>query len=62
LKVLVDISVWSQSFIASPADVVITDTMMNKNGLEVIRDLKASCPDVKIIAITGHGSEFLDAA
>ena len=38
-------------------DLVISDIMMpKKSGLEVARELRASFPDVKIIAITGHFS------
>lgn len=38
----------------SPADLIITDIIMpEKEGLEIIRDLKKDYPDVKIIAISG---------
>ena len=40
-------------------DLVITDILMNKNGLEVIQELKRGFPTVKIIAITGHDPDFL---
>jgi PAS domain S-box-containing protein len=39
-----------------PADFVITDIVMpDKEGLAVIRELKAEFPDLKIIAISGGG-------
>lgn len=39
---------------AKPVDVVITDVMMpEKDGFEVIRALKSSFPNVKIISISG---------
>ena len=51
----------------NPADVVITDIMMpEKDGFELIRELKEICPDLKVIAISGGGRrgklEFLDHA
>ena len=37
-------------------DVVITDIFMpNRDGIEIIRELKRSCPRTKIIAMTGGG-------
>lgn len=37
-------------------DVVITDIFMpNKDGIEVVMELKRSCPRTKIIAMTGGG-------
>jgi len=37
-------------------DVVITDIFMpNRDGIEIIRELKRSCPLTKIIAMTGGG-------
>ena len=39
-----------------PPDVVITDIFMpNKDGIEVVMELKRSCPRTKIIAVTGGG-------
>ena len=39
-------------------DVVITDMIMpEKEGFELIRDIKQNYPDVKIVAITGGGSK-----
>ena len=48
-------------------DLVITDIMMpQRDGIELIRWIKASRPDVKIIAVSGGGRysalEFLTAA
>ena len=46
-----------------PADLVITDIKMEpKNGLEVIRELRADLPEVRIIAITGFDPPALDTA
>ena len=40
-----------------PADLIITDLFMpEKEGLEVIMELRRESPDVKIIAISGAGS------
>ena len=40
----------------NPPDVVITDIFMpNKDGIEVVMELKRSCPRTKIIAMTGGG-------
>lgn len=44
-----------------PADLIITDVVMpEKDGVEIIRELKRDFPDVRIIAISG-GSRTLDA-
>lgn len=46
----------------NPCDLIITDIFMpEKEGLEVILDLKAEFPEVKIMAISGGGykSNFL---
>lgn len=43
-------------FHKNPPDVVITDIFMpNKDGIEVVKELKRSCPRTKIIAATGGG-------
>ena len=45
-----------KQFKLAPADLVIADIFMpEKDGLEVIRELKSDFPDVKIIAISGGG-------
>jgi len=42
------------SYKASPADLVITDLVMpEKEGLETIRELRKTNPQVKIIAMSG---------
>ncbi len=44
---------------ASPPDAVLTDILMPKqDGLQTIRELRKTCPDVRIIAMSG-GSERL---
>jgi DNA-binding response OmpR family regulator len=43
-------------FHKNPPDVVITDIFMpNRDGIEVIKELKRSYPRTKIIAMTGGG-------
>lgn len=45
---------------AAPCDVVLTDLAMHEtNGVDVIRRLRQSHPDLKIIAITGGDSRSL---
>ena len=45
-----------RAFKRSPADLVISDIFMpEKDGLDVIRELKGDFPEVKIIAISGGG-------
>ncbi len=45
-----------KQFRDKPADLVITDLIMpEKEGLEIIQELKNDFPEVKIIAITGGG-------
>jgi DNA-binding response OmpR family regulator len=40
---------------ATPPDLVITDIYMpNRDGLEVIMDLRQSCPQTRVIAISGQ--------
>jgi DNA-binding response OmpR family regulator len=44
-------------FHRNPPDVVITDIFMpNRDGIEVIKELKHSSPRTKIIAMTGGGN------
>ncbi len=45
----------------APADMIITDVVMpEKDGIEIIRELKRDFPDVRVIAISG-GSRTLGA-
>ncbi|RUM36026.1 MAG: response regulator [Desulfobulbus sp.] len=45
-----------QLFEEQPADLIITDLIMpEQEGLETIRKLRKSAPEVKIIAISGGG-------
>ena len=47
----------------SPFDLVITDILMPvKDGLEVIRELKADFPDARIIATAAMGDLVLEEA
>jgi DNA-binding response OmpR family regulator len=42
----------------SPPDLVITDILMpNQDGLQTIRELRRTCPEVKIVAMSG-GSQL----
>lgn len=44
------------AFTLSPADLVITDLIMpDKEGIELIREVRRSSPAVKIIAMSGGG-------
>jgi CheY-like chemotaxis protein len=45
-----------QLFRANPTDGVITDILMpGLDGLELIKELRQECPDVRILAISGGG-------
>ncbi len=47
-------------FLQEPTDLVITDLFVPvKGGLEIIRELKANYPEVKIIVISGSAADFL---
>ena len=47
----------------TPADLIITDIVMpGKDGLETIRELRRSDPEVRIIAMAGYGEESLPRA
>tara|TARA_B100001123_G_scaffold421500_1_gene529146 strand:- start:521 stop:745 length:225 start_codon:yes stop_codon:yes gene_type:complete len=44
-------------------DLIITDLLMQeKDGVEVLLDLRANHPEMKAIVISGKGQEFLLAA
>jgi len=54
---------WSEQ----PADLIVTDILMpEKDGLEVIRELRRQCPQLKVIAVSGGnrkiGFDALDVA
>lgn len=54
-------------FLEEPTEMVITDILMpNREGLQVIIDVKKDYPQVKILAISGGGTigpeKFLDMA
>ena len=45
-----------QLYREEPVDLIITDVFMpEKEGLEIIRELRSEYPEVKIIAISGGG-------
>ena len=47
----------------APTDVVITDIMMpGKDGIEVLLELRADFPDIKVIAISGEARDLLPVA
>lgn len=51
------------TFRKSAFDVVIVDLVLpSKNGVQVIREMKAAQPDLKIIAISGRSPEHLPMA
>ncbi len=46
-----------------PIDLIITDILMpEKDGVEVLLELRADHPSIKAIVISGEGQEFLPAA
>lgn len=48
-------------FRESPTDLVITDVLMpEKDGIEIITELRREFPTVKIIAVSGGGSYSAD--
>ncbi len=54
-------------FMKNPVDLVVTDLVMpEKEGIEIIIELRRNFPDLKIIAISGGGtvggSQYLDVA
>ena len=52
-----------KKFREDPADLVVTDIKMEpKGGLDVIRELRADYPEIKVIAITGYDPTTLDTA
>lgn len=56
-----------KNFCTSPVDLLITDILMpEREGLELIRELRREYPSLKIIAISGGGQmgkfNFLDVA
>ena len=52
-----------QVFTQNAVDLIITDILMpEKDGVEILRELRADYPSVKIIAISGRGHEYLPIA
>ena len=52
-----------QLFREEQPDLIILDILMpGKEGIETIRELKREFPDVKIIAMSGNGTGYLDMA
>ena len=44
-------------------ELLITDMLMpGKEGVEIIREVKKECPSVKVIAMTGRPSDYLEFA
>ena len=47
---------------SDPYDVVVTDmNMPDVNGYEVARAIKADCPDIPVVMVTGMGADLTDA-
>ena len=45
----------------TPADVVLLDVRMaGMDGIETLRKLKVSLPDLKVLMLTSHGDEYLN--
>jgi CheY-like chemotaxis protein len=45
-----------------PVDLVITDILMpDKDGLDVLVEIRAECPDAKIVAMSGGGTVMSSA-
>ena len=47
---------------AHPTDLIITDMIMPHNGLSMLRALRSHDPSVRVIAMTGRGTQRLDYA
>lgn len=53
----------SRLYNASPVDLVITDILMpEKDGVEILLELRKAHPGIKAIVISGEGQEFLPVA
>ena len=52
----------AQSYREHPFDLVLTDLLMPQSGLSVIRVLRSQFPGVRVIAMSGGGTQRLDYA
>ena len=52
----------AQAYRDHPFDLVLTDLLMPQSGLSVIRVLRSQFPGVRVIAMSGGGSQRLDYA